>query len=108
MSALQDGTSCAKKRPAVSDSSAVVPLASPKVKPLQINVAYTPSSPEESPCPTDDELGELRNPKDELRKKRILKRQSSKEAQGTVILNTLHVCTGLCIKYTSIFENLAI
>ena len=53
---------------------------------LQANSGYAPSSPEESPCPTDDELGELRDQKDKLRKKRISKQQISKEAGGNICI----------------------
>lgn len=77
MSALKD-TSYASEGPTLSNSSTVVPLPSPIVKALQINSGYAPSSSE------DDEVDDLRNPKDELRKKRILKRQISKEAGGII------------------------
>ena len=53
---------------------------------LQANSGYAPSSPEESPCPTDDELDELRDQKDKLRKKRISKQQISKEAGGNIYI----------------------
>ena len=53
---------------------------------LQANSGYAPSSPEESPCPTDDESGELRDQKDKLRKKRISKQQISKEAGGNIYI----------------------
>lgn len=79
MSALKD-TSYASEGPTLSNSSTVVPLPSPIVKALQINSGYAPSSSE------DDEVDDLRNPKDELRKKRILKRQISKEAGGNMYL----------------------
>ena len=53
---------------------------------LQANSGYAPSYPEESPCPTDDELGELPDQKDKLRKKRISKQQISKEAGGNIYI----------------------
>ena len=71
---------CYSEGPTLSDSSPVVPLPSPKVKELQINSGYAPSFSE------DDEVDDLCNPKNELRKKRILKRQISKEAGGNIYL----------------------
>ena len=64
----------------------MIPLPSRTETTVQVNSGYAPSSPEESPSPTDDELGELRDPKDKLRKKRISKQQISKEAGGNIYI----------------------
>ena len=47
------------------------------------NAGYVPSSPEESPCVTEDEIDEL--PHVTVRNKRFIKRQSSREAQGIIL-----------------------
>ena len=44
------------------------------------------TSSEGSRCPTEDEQCDLHDPKDVFQKKRILKRQISKETQGNIYI----------------------